>query len=159
MSKIGSSSSEEIDSYLRLQSKLTRKSEIYVLGIFDNKSQNIFVTFSAFKAKHSLNVELFHTFKPKDFLNALNKQQDSLSYKIESPSIVIFYHDDVITYDKKKFKHFDNQDQTLEELEKFVFQTAVPKIGYLSPQNRELIYENIHPLCYIFFDRVCIISQ
>lgn len=34
-----------------------------------------------------------------------------------------------------------------------MFQTAVPKIGYLSPQNRELIYENIHPLCYIFFDR------
>ena len=97
MLKSVSSSSVELDSFYKFKSKITRLGEIYVVGLFESENDELFKAYTAFSTKYSRDLEMFHTFKPKDFLNNLN------SKRVRPPAIVVYYHEDVITEDKIPF--------------------------------------------------------
>ena len=82
--------SREVLNFNRFYGNVNKASEIYVLGLFNDETDQLFKTYDKFAVKYIQEVETFHTFKP-DSAKSLKSDE------IVAPCILVYYHKDVIT--------------------------------------------------------------
>lgn len=101
MLKARASTSKEVKSFNAFTSNIKRPTEIYVLGLFEDKTSNLFETYNLFSSKYSEDLKLFHTFEVADVLKYIK------SDKVKAPCLLVFYHDIVYVKNEPKFRVFD----------------------------------------------------
>jgi hypothetical protein len=101
MHKARASSSKEVKTFAQFDSNVKKMTEVYVLGLFDNKENNFYQVFDLFAAKYSEDLKLFHTFDIEHF------QKYFKSSKVKSQSILVYYHDLAVPKKEPKYRVFD----------------------------------------------------
>jgi hypothetical protein len=115
MLKAQASASKEVKTFAQFDSNVKKATEVYVLGLFDSKENNLYQVYDLFAAKYSEDLKLFHTF---DFDNF---QKYFKSSKVKSQSILVYYHDLAVPQKEPKYRVFDKVNQIFGQILFFKF--------------------------------------
>ncbi|CAF0794763.1 unnamed protein product [Brachionus calyciflorus] len=146
MKKLATAGSIEVKTFNAFTSKVNLPTDIHVLGFFESKNDKNYEVFNHFASKYSEDAKIFHTFDKQEFLKYIK------SDKIKKTNVIVFYHDLAVCKNEPKFATLNKDAFSVEDLEEFVFRSSLPLVGHLSPKNKRVIFENIRPLCYVFYD-------
>jgi hypothetical protein len=127
----------KVENMKQFTAQLRKPFEIYTLGLFESENDELYKVYLNFTIKFSQELKAFYTFDQSDF-------------KLNKPSIVVYYHDIMVPKNQPKFKEFAGS--TTAELEEFVLQKSLPLVSFSSSQNKIMEFNKIKPICYLLFD-------
>jgi hypothetical protein len=104
MKKAREPGSKEVKTVKGFTSHVLKPTEFYVLGLFEDQKSPLFEVYGDLSSRYSEDLNFFHTFETEQFLKAFK------SDKIRVPSILVYYHDLVLTKNEPKFRVFTKVD-------------------------------------------------
>jgi hypothetical protein len=100
MTKVRESGSQEVKKVKGFTSRVKKPTEFYVLGLFADKNSPLFELYGDISSRFNQDLNFFHTFETDEFLKTFK------SDKVSVPSIIVYYHDLVLTKNEPKFRVF-----------------------------------------------------
>lgn len=101
MKKYTRSHSKEIKSFAEFKTYIKNPVEHFVIGLFNNNSENLYEAFLQFSSRYPDDFHMFHLFDISDF-------EKSLKVKIQRPSVIVYYHDSILTKYDSNFRIFSD---------------------------------------------------
>jgi hypothetical protein len=101
MKKYLNTNSKEIKSFAEFKTFVDHPINNYVIGLFNNKNENLFQSYVQFSARYPDDFKMFHSFEISDF-------EKSFRFKIQRPAIVVYYHDAILTNKESNFRVFND---------------------------------------------------
>ena len=102
MRKARQPATKEVKTLKELNVHVKSPTEVYVLGVFESKNDDLFQTYHDFASDYPEDLKLFYTFNKDEFAKSLK------SDKIKSPSILVIYHDLAVPKNEPKFRVLDS---------------------------------------------------
>lgn len=97
MKKLSNSGSKQVKTFNAFNSNVKKLDQRYILGLFKSPADLMYQAFTDFASKYADDFDLAHTFNADEFLKYFK------SSKIKVPSILVYYHDLVITKNEPKY--------------------------------------------------------
>ena len=94
--------SKEIKSFAEFKSYVKNPADNFVFGVFNSDSDKLFKSYLGFASKYLEDFQLFHSFEVSSFDISLKLKN------FKAPSIVVYYHDFVLTKKESNFRVFDD---------------------------------------------------
>jgi hypothetical protein len=102
MLKAKAFTSQEVKTFKSFDIQIRKPNEFYVLGLFHDDKTPLYNIYTDLNyTKFPEDFKFFHTFETAEFLKYIK------SKKITVPTILVFYHDLVITKNEPKFRVFE----------------------------------------------------
>ena len=100
MQKYIRSSSKEVKTLGEFKSYVTDPIGNYLIGLFNNQTENLFISYSEISSRFPEDFHLFHAFETADFEKKLN-------FKVQIPSVIVYYHDAVLSTKESNYRVFN----------------------------------------------------
>jgi hypothetical protein len=88
MMKASKPSSIEVNSYNQFYMNVVNPSNIYILGLFNDKKDELYSLYEVFTSKYNQDLKFFHSFQGKEIFKHFKSASS-----IQLPVIIVFYHD------------------------------------------------------------------
>ena len=104
MMKASKPSSIEVNSYNQFYMNVKNPSDIYILGLFNSKQDELYSLYEIFTSKYNQDLKFCHSFQEKEILKHFKS-----SSSIKLPAIIVFYHDLNVPKNEPNYKVFNTE--------------------------------------------------
>jgi hypothetical protein len=94
--------SKEIKSFAEFKSYVKNPTDNFVFGVFNNENDKLYKSYLGFATKYLDDFHLFHSFDVSSFEQSLKLKN------FKAPSVIVYYHDFVLTRKESNFRVFDD---------------------------------------------------